>query len=121
MGFSESLNRLLQEKGIRKAQLSRMTGISDSNISDYASGKKVPSLTNAIAMADALAVSLDELAGRSAPRRVIEGALLSEFRNLSDEGQEVAVATVRGLGVTYGRLAEPVRGDGACSQVQAIA
>ena len=121
MGFSESLNRLLQEKGIRTAQLSRMTGISDSNISDYASGKKVPSLTNAIAMADALAVSLDELAGRSAPKRVIEGALLSEFRNLSDEGQEVAVATVRGLGVTYGRLAEPVRGEGACSQVQAIA
>ena len=121
MGFSESLNRLLQERGIRKAQLSRMTGISDSNISDYASGKKVPSLTNAIAMADALAVSLDELAGRSAPKRVIEGALLSEFRNLSDAGQEVAVATVRGLGVTYGRLAEPMRGDGACSTVQAIA
>lgn len=76
-------------------------------MSNYVAGKKVPTLTNAIAIADALAISLDELAGRSAPKRTIERELLACFRDLSDEGQEVAVNTVRGLGVSYKRRYEP--------------
>lgn len=106
MDFNDSLKRLLAERGITKAQLSRMTGISDSNISDYCSGKKGPTLTNAVAIADAFAISLDELAGRTPPRRAIERELLACFRDLSDEGQEVAVNTVRGLSVSYKKRLE---------------
>lgn len=85
-----------------------MSGIDTSLMSNYVSGKKTPTLTNAVAMADALQISLDELAGREAPKRVIEQRLLSDFRELSDEGQEVAVNTVYGLRSVY-KKHHPVR------------
>lgn len=113
MDFSESLNRILQSRGLKQADLCRMSGIPSSAMSNYLSGKKVPTLTNAIAMADALAISLDELAGREPPKRVIERELLAQFRELSDEGQEIAVNTVRGLGVTYKKRPAHVDMDGA--------
>lgn len=58
-------------------------------------------------MADALQISLDELAGREAPKRAAERELLAHFRNLSDEGQEVAVNTVYGLSATYKKRYQP--------------
>lgn len=70
-------------------------------MSRYLSGDSDPSLSKAIAMADALQISLDELAGREAPKRAAERELLTHFRNLSDEGQEVAVNTVYGLSATF--------------------
>lgn len=101
MEFSESLTRILRSRGLRKADLSKMSGVADSAISDYCNGKKEPTLTKAIAMADALQISLDELTGREVPKRVIERELLSNFRELSDEGQEIAVNTVYGLRSVY--------------------
>ncbi len=107
MDFGESLGRLLRERGLKQSDLCRMSGIPSSAMSNYIAGKKVPTLTNAIAIADALAISLDELAGRVPPKRTIERELLTCFRDLSDEGQEVAVNTVRGLGVSYKKRYEP--------------
>ena len=62
--FNEIFVQLLQEKGISAYKLSRETGISQGLISEYKSGKKLPTLQNFIKIADALGVSLDELAGR---------------------------------------------------------
>ena len=76
-------------------------------MSRYLSGDSDPSLSKAIAMADALQISLDELAGREAPKRAVERELLTHFRNLSDEGQEVAVNTVYGLSATYKKRYQP--------------
>lgn len=101
MEFNEALNRALQSRNLKQADLCRMSGIPTSAMSDYCNGKKEPTLTKAIAMADALQISLDELAGREVPKRVIEQRLLSDFRELSDEGQEVAVNTVYGLRSVY--------------------
>lgn len=41
--FGENLNEILIHKGINQRQLSEMTGISTSTISDYINGKKMPS------------------------------------------------------------------------------
>lgn len=76
-------------------------------MSRYLSGDSDPGLSKAIAMADALQISLDELAGREAPKRAVERELLAHFRNLSDEGQEVAVNTVNGLTAVYKKRYQP--------------
>lgn len=101
MEFNEALQRAISSRDLKQADLCRMSGIPSSLMSHYLAGKKVPTLTNAIAMADALQISLDELAGREVPKRVIEQRLLSDFRELSDEGQEVAVNTIYGLRSVY--------------------
>lgn len=62
--FNAVFMQLLQEKGISAYRLSQETGISQGLISEYKSGKKLPTLQNFIRIADALGVSLDELAGR---------------------------------------------------------
>ena len=107
MELNEALNQILSNRGLKQADLCRMSGIPSSLMSHYLAGKKIPTLTNAIAMADALQISLDELAGREAPKRVIEQRLLSDFRELSDEGQEVAVNTVYGLRSVYKKRHQP--------------
>ncbi len=107
MEFSKSLSKILRDRELKKADLSRMSGVADSLISDYCNGKREPTLSKAIAMADALQISLDELAGREVPKRVIEQRLLSDFRELSDEGQEVAVNTVFGLRSVYKKHHQP--------------
>lgn len=101
MEMHEALAKILRYRNLKQADLCRMSGIDSGLMSNYLSGKRSPTLSNAIAMADALQISLDELAGREVPQRVIEERLLSDFRELSDEGQEVAVNTVYGLRSVY--------------------
>ena len=49
---------------MRQADLCRLTGIRSSLMSDYISGKKSPTIRNAVLIADALHISLDTLVGR---------------------------------------------------------
>lgn len=107
MDFQEALRQALRMRGIKQADLCRMSGIDTSLMSNYVSGKKTPTLANAVAIADALQISLDELAGRETPKRAIEQRLLADFRELSDEGQEVAVNTVYGLRSVYKKRHQP--------------
>lgn len=65
--FSQNLKSLLIERHLRQADLCRMTGIQTSLMSEYISGKKSPTIGNAILMADALDISLDTLVGRREP------------------------------------------------------
>lgn len=64
MGFNENLKLLLLEKNMKQADLCRMTGIQTSLMSEYISGRKSPTIGNAILIADALSISLDDLVGR---------------------------------------------------------
>lgn len=64
MGFNEQLKLLLINKNLKQADLCRMTGIQTSLMSEYISGKKSPTIGNAVLIADALNVSLDTLVGR---------------------------------------------------------
>lgn len=102
MEFSESLNAILRNQNIKQADLCRMTGISIGLMSGYCTGKTEPSLTKAIVIADALQITLDELAGREPPKKASEKKLLSDFRQLTDEGQEVVSNLAYSLRMTYG-------------------
>ncbi len=69
--FSKKLDELLQTKGITRNKLKTLSGV---NTDRYNSSKegRVPSLTSAVAIADALNVSLDDLCGRTEYAQDIE-------------------------------------------------
>lgn len=80
MEFNEILKQLLEDKGLKQADLCRLAQIQTSLMSEYVSGKKSPTLKNAIQIADALQISLDKLAGRQEYVHY-EEALISPYRN----------------------------------------
>lgn len=59
MKFDEKLKRVMQELGITQAQVSGMTGIGRSSISQYLSGKNVPTEQRQRDMATALGLAPD--------------------------------------------------------------
>lgn len=62
--ISENIQKALDERGMTQADLARRTGLSTAVVSQIVSGKtKDPRLSNVIAIANALGVSLDYLAG----------------------------------------------------------
>ena len=63
-----NLNNLflrMAEKGLTAKKLSDMTGISTGNISDWKSGRSMPSAVNLDILADCLDCSVDYLLGRT--------------------------------------------------------
>lgn len=64
MRFKDNLNCLLKEKSLKQVDLCRLTGIQTSLMSKYISGKKSPTIKNAVLIADSLHISLDELVGK---------------------------------------------------------
>ena len=57
--FKENLKTLMEQRGITQAELSKMTGIGKPSISQYLSGKNVPSPKNLKIIADALKSPVD--------------------------------------------------------------
>lgn len=97
MEFGSTLLRILEGRGLRPADLSRMTGMSTGLVSNYLNNKSKPTLGNAVLIADALTISLDELVGRSVPATAAQRELLSYFGQLNEEGQEAAIRQVQGM------------------------
>jgi transcriptional regulator with XRE-family HTH domain len=62
MEFPEKLDRLIAQRRMSQSELSRLTGIAQSTISDMTKGKRWPSMKQAWALAVALNASLDYLA-----------------------------------------------------------
>lgn len=60
---------LRDEARLTQGELAERAGISKRSVAAYESGEAQPTLSLAIRLADALGVSLDELAGREAPER----------------------------------------------------
>lgn len=60
-----NLLKILEERGISAKKLSDDTGISTGNISDWKSGRCLPSISALITIADYFDVSLDYLVGRT--------------------------------------------------------
>ena len=91
MDFNAIIKMLMKARGLKQADLCRMTQIPSSLMSEYVSGKKSPALNNALSIADALGVSLDELTGRVELRRVVlsgrEETLVNNFRCLDERGK----------------------------------
>ena len=89
MKFCERFNELLKKMNIRQSEVCQLSNIPSSLISNYSTGRATPSLENAIAMSDALNISLDTLVGRV--ERCDKGLLtpeenqvLRKFRELND-------------------------------------
>lgn len=61
--FMKNLQRLLREKGISQAELSRRTEILPQNMNKYVKGRRIPSAANMIRIAEALEVSAHTLMG----------------------------------------------------------
>lgn len=103
MQFQTRITELLNERGLKQADLHRLTGIPRSLLSNYATGKASPALDNAILIAGALHVTLDELVGRknetlSACETKEEEEILVKFRCLDNRGKR---AVLRNLNAEY--------------------
>lgn len=59
--FSTNLRELLEERGFTQRDLAIASRLSDSTISDYIHGQKIPGLRAIINIAYALEISIDEL------------------------------------------------------------
>ena len=59
--FSTNLGELLEERGFTQRDLAIASRLSDSTISDYIHGQKIPGLRAIINIAYALEISIDEL------------------------------------------------------------
>lgn len=69
--FSSQLRKLLTTKRWNQVRAASELGVTQSQISDYLSGKSEPYLSTAIAIAKKLGVSLDDLSGVSPSRSVV--------------------------------------------------
>jgi transcriptional regulator with XRE-family HTH domain len=69
--FSNQLRKLLTAKQWNQVRAAGELGVTQSQISDYLSGKSEPYLSTAVAVAKRLGVSLDELSGRGPSSPVV--------------------------------------------------
>lgn len=59
--FGKRLAKLIGSKGITRREFARQSGVSEVSISLYITKNRVPKTKNALAIAKALGISLDEL------------------------------------------------------------
>lgn len=59
--FADNLKMIMTERGITQADLSKLTGIGRSSISQYLSGKNEPTPERKVIIAEAVGCSVDEL------------------------------------------------------------
>lgn len=62
--IGESLKKMMEKRRISPTELSKASGISKSNISQFKSDKATPSLKVFFKLADTLMCTLDELRGK---------------------------------------------------------
>ena len=67
MEMGQRLQSLRREKGFTQASLAEAAGISRRTLEAWEQGKRTMLFEGAVKLADALGVSLDELAGRTWP------------------------------------------------------
>lgn len=61
--FATNLRRIMRDRGMTQAELGRMVGISQGNVSMYVTGRREPRATYLLRIATALGVTTDELLG----------------------------------------------------------
>lgn len=102
------LQALRKKAGFKSAKaFAEKIGMNAYTYTNYEQGKANFTLAQAWEFADLLGCSLDELAGRQWPPEGAsapepgEASLVSAYRDLSEEGREVAVNVVAGMRSTY--------------------
>jgi len=86
-GFGERLRTLRKARGLTQVQLARVANTTQRAISYYENEPGYPPVPAVIALADALAVSTDELLGAKAPKRE-RNIMSSEARRLWKKFQQ---------------------------------
>lgn len=89
-GITERLSELLSSNGMSQKDLSTKTGITESAISHYVKGDRIPRGTNLTKIAEALGTTIDYLLdGKSANKKDdLATARLLIARNANDMTQE---------------------------------
>src|SRR3954453_9002865 len=94
--FGEIIRRLRQEAGMSQAGLAGAAGVHHRQINRYESGEQQPALGVARRLAQALGVTLDELAGEPSDRVKLEGTWWTAWQTFN-EGQQVIATQPVGL------------------------
>src|SRR3954463_15457048 len=94
--FGEIFRRLRQEAGLSQAGLASAAGVHARQINRYESGDQQPALGVAHRLAQALGVTLDELAGVPSDRVKLEGTWWTAWQTFN-EGAEVIATQPVGL------------------------
>lgn len=87
MAFSDSLKRFRKDLSLTQKQVAEAIGIQTNAYQAYEYGKSKPSIEVLEKIAIAFKVSADYLLGLDETRNSQEGYLLSDFRELSPDGQ----------------------------------
>lgn len=101
---------LRNEKGFTQLELAKRVDVSESMISQYETGKKMPSYETLLKLGEALECSvsdiLDERKTDGLELTGFEKALVKKYRALDDHGRELVDAV---LDIEYARCAKPVK------------
>src|SRR5829696_6385624 len=92
--FGEIIRRLRQEAGLSQAGLAAAAGIHTRQITRYESGEQQPALGVAQRLAQALGVTLDELAGAPGDRIKLEGTWWTAWQTFNDGNEVIATQPV---------------------------
>lgn len=97
------IRQLRKERGLTQVQVSQLSGVSQSAISDIESGRvtKLPNIDTVGKIASALGCTVAELLGEGAPAAApsdgltpTERQLIQDFRALNAQGQEFVLQAV---------------------------
>lgn len=99
MSFADTLKMIMAQRNMKSVELSRTSGLSESIISEYLSGKKEPRGRQSIEIARALGVSLDELweTGFSPESSWDIADHIKKYRLLNEDGQQRLDSTLDDL------------------------
>src|SRR3954453_15334984 len=92
--FGEIIKRLRQKAGLSQAGLAAAAGIHTRQITRYESGEQQPALGVAQRLAQALGVTLDELAGAPGDRIKLEGSWWTAWQTFNDGVEVIATQPV---------------------------
>lgn len=98
--FSKNLSKLMNDRGVSAYRLSKDTGVAQSAISEYRSGKTMPGLDKLQVLADYFGITVDALIGQDPPTASAafsdeEIEIIRAFRTLSPATQDALLALVR--------------------------
>ena len=115
MTLSSRIKDLRLVAGLTQEQLAEKIGVKKQNISRYESGRVEPNIRTAKKLADALGVSLEDMAAGvssfSSPAPVLspdEAQLVEDYRSLNKEGREYIRQTMAMAKRSYVREAHTV-------------
>lgn len=105
--LAENLSKLMVDRGVSAYRLSKETGIAQSGISEYRSGKTVPGIDKLNILASYFGVSVDELVGEAVPTASVtltdrEKSLVDAFRHLPPASQDALLALAKSYEVASG-------------------